>query len=135
MENPYSGNTVGKSIICNQSKGTYREMLKYHSLRDKVFSLKNLYAAFQHVKKNKGKAGLDRVSIRQFAKNLENNIQNIHKELKTAIYNPSPVLRVYIPKGKHDKRPLGILIVKDRVIQQAFRQIIEGKPPNESIWG
>ena len=32
---------------------------------------------------------------------------------------------MYIPKGKHDKRPLGIPIVKDRVIQQAFRQIIE----------
>ena len=78
-----------------------------------------------YVKKNKGKAGLDRVRIKQFAKNLENNIQNIHKELKTAIYNPSPVLRVYIPKGRHDKRPLGIPIVKDRVVQQAFRQIIE----------
>ncbi len=100
-------------------------MLKYHSLRDKVFSLKNLYAAFNHVKKNKGKAGLDRVSIKQFESDLENNIQNIHKELKTGIYNPSPVLRVYIPKGRHDKRPLGIPIVKDRVVQQAFRQIIE----------
>jgi len=100
-------------------------MPKYHSLRDKVFSLKNLYAAFQHVKRNKGKAGLDRVSIKQFESDLENNIQNIHKELKTAIYNPSPVLRVYIPKGRHDKRPLGIPIVKDRVVQQAFRQIIE----------
>ena len=124
-KHPYTGKTIAKPTIRNQSRGTYREMLKYHSLRDKVFSLKNLYAAFQHVKKNKGKAGLDRVSIRQFAKNLENNIQNIHKELKTAIYNPSPVLRVYIPKGRHDKRPLGIPIVKDRVVQQAFRQIIE----------
>ena len=95
-------------------------MLKYHSLRDKVFSLKNLYAAFHHVKKNKGKAGLDRVSIKQFESDLENTIQNIHKELRTALYNPSPVLRVYIPKGKHEKRPLGIPIVKDRVIQQAF---------------
>jgi len=100
-------------------------MQKYHSLRDKVFSLKNLYAAFQHVKKNKGKAGLDRVSIKQFESDLENNIQTIHKELKTEIYQPSPVLRVYIPKGTHDKRPLGIPIVKDRVVQQAFRQIIE----------
>ena len=54
-------------------------MLKYHSLRDKVFSLKNLYAAFKHVKKNKGKAGLDRVSIRQFESDLEKNILNIHK--------------------------------------------------------
>ncbi len=32
---------------------------------------------------------------------------------------------VYIPKGRHGKRPLGIPIVRDRVIQQAFRQIIE----------
>lgn len=100
-------------------------MLKYHSLRDKVFSLKNLYSAFQQVKKNKGKAGLDRVSIKQFETNLDVNIINIHKELKTAIYKPQPVLRVYIPKGKYEKRPLGIPIVKDRVIQQAFRQIIE----------
>ena len=54
-------------------------MLKYHSLRDKVFSLKNLYAVFKHVKKNKGKAGLDRVSIKQFESDLEKNILNIHK--------------------------------------------------------
>ncbi len=45
-------------------------MLKYHSLRDKVFSLKNLYSAFTKVKKNKGKAGLDRVSIKQFQDDL-----------------------------------------------------------------
>ncbi len=100
-------------------------MLKWHSLRDKVFSLKNLYSAFQHVKNNKGKAGLDRVSIKQFEADLDVNITNIHNELKTTIYKPSPVLRVYIPKGRHGKRPLGIPIVRDRVIQQAFRQIIE----------
>ncbi|MBE7547682.1 MAG: hypothetical protein HS127_11270 [Planctomycetia bacterium] len=74
-------------------------MLKYHSLRDKVFSLKNLYAAFKHVKKNKGKAGLDRVSIKQFESNLDVNIMSIHQELKTAIYNPAPVLRYTSPKA------------------------------------
>ncbi len=109
-------------------------MVKYHSLRDKVFNVQNLYAldtqcqgyaAFNHVKKNKGAAGLDRVSIQQFESDLEKNIQNIHKELKNDVYKPSPVLRVYIPKGRHEKRPLGIPIVKDRVVQQAFRQIIE----------
>jgi group II intron reverse transcriptase/maturase len=100
-------------------------MLKYHSLRDKVFSLKNLYLAFTKVKKNKGKAGLDRVSIKQFQADLDKNIMNIHKELRTEIYKPMPVLRVYIQKGRNKKRPLGIPIVKDRIIQQAFRQIIE----------
>lgn len=100
-------------------------MLKYHSLRDKVFSLKNLYFAFKKVKKNKGKASLDRVSIKQFQADLDKNIMNIHKKLKTAIYKPTPVLRVYIQKDRKKKRPLGIPIVKDRIIQQAFRQIIE----------
>lgn len=100
-------------------------MLKHHSLRDKVFNLKNLHSAFHHVKKNKGKAGLDRVSIKQFEADLDKNILNIHNELRTAVYNPAPVLRVYIPKGRKGKRPLGIPIVRDRVIQQAFRQIIE----------
>jgi group II intron reverse transcriptase/maturase len=90
-----------------------------------VFNLKNLYSAFEHVRKNKGCAGLDRVSIKQFESDLENNIMNIHKEMKTEIYKPKPVLRVYIPKGKNERRPLGIPTVKDRVVQQAIRQIIE----------
>lgn len=114
-----------KSAIRNKPKGEIRELLKYHSLRDKVFNPKNLHSSFKHVKRNKGKAGLDRVSIKQFEADLDTNIMNIHKELKTTTYKPSPALRVYIPKDRHDKRPLGILTVRDRVIQQAFRQIIE----------
>lgn len=69
-------------------KEEIKEMLKYHSLRDKIFSLKNLYSAFKKVKKNKGKAGLDSVSIKQFEADLDRNILNIHKELKSAIYIP-----------------------------------------------
>lgn len=99
--------------------------LKWHSLRDKVFSLKNLNSAFKHVKRNKGKAGLDRVSIKQFEANMGVNILNIQKKLKTEIYKPKPVLRVNIPKDRHKTRPLGIPTVADRVVQQAFRQIIE----------
>jgi group II intron reverse transcriptase/maturase len=100
-------------------------MIKHHSLRDKVFSLKNLYLAFEHVKRNKGKAGLDKVSINQFESDIDKNIMDIHKELKTEVYKPKPVLRVYIPKDKSERRPLGIPTVKDRIVQQAIRQIIE----------
>lgn len=119
------GKTIEKPINPNQSRGEYRELLKFHSLRDKIFCIKNLRSAFKHVKKNKGRAGLDRVSIHQFEADLENNLQAIHKSLKTNVYKPLPVVRVFIPKGRNDKRPLGIPTVKDRVVQQAFRQIIE----------
>jgi RNA-directed DNA polymerase len=89
-----------------------------------VFNPKNLHSAFKHVKKNKGKAGLDRVSIKQFEADLDANIMNIHKELKTTTYKPSPALRVYIPKGRHDKRPLGIPTVRDRVIHLNSMQFL-----------
>lgn len=82
-------------------------------------------SAFLHVKANKGRAGLDRVSIAQFETDLDVNIGTIHNKLKTEIYKPSPVLRVFIPKGRNQKRPLGIPTVCDRVVQQAFRTIIE----------
>ena len=92
------GKTIEKSICPNQPRGEYRELLKFHSLRDKIFNLKNLNSAFKHVKKNKGKAGLDRVSIHQFEADLENNIQAIHKRLRTEVYKPLPVVRVFYTK-------------------------------------
>ncbi|MDR4508060.1 MAG: hypothetical protein MRJ65_07450 [Candidatus Brocadiaceae bacterium] len=69
---------------------------------------------FKHVKKNKGKAGLDRVSIKQFETHLDENITRIHQELKTAY--PTTALRVYIPKGRKGKDHSGIPIVRDIVV-------------------
>lgn len=99
--------------------------LKYHSLRGKIASLSNLYEAFYKVKRNKGAAGVDRVSIAMFEGNLKENILAIHRQLMNQEYCPDPVLRRYIPKGRNELRPLGIPTVKARVIQQAFLQVLE----------
>ena len=56
---------------------------------------------------------------------LYDRINEIHCELKSGKYKPSPVKRTYIDKGDGTKRPLGIPTVKDRVVQQAVRNIIE----------
>ena len=97
---------------------------KVHSLVDKVYSRKNLALAWQAVRRNGGAGGVDRVSLEQYAANLEDNLEKLHEELRVKQYEPQPLRRVYIPKaGKKDQlRPLGIPAVRDRVCQQALTQ-------------
>lgn len=94
--------------------------LKHHSLIDKVYKRINLYVAFERVRQNKGAAGVDRVSLEEFERNLEENLEEIHRLLYEDKYEPQPVRRVYIPKPDGNKRALGIPTVRDRVTQQAL---------------
>lgn len=53
-------------------------------------------------------------------------IENLKAELKSGSYKPTPVRRVWIPKpGKNEKRPLGIPTIKDRVVQEMLRMLME----------
>ena len=100
-------------------------MKKYYSLIDKICNKNNILDAFKLVKKNKGAPGIDGETVLDFEKLLEEKINEIHCELKSGKYRPSPVKRTYIDKDDGTKRPLGIPTVKDRVVQQAVRNVIE----------
>jgi RNA-directed DNA polymerase len=98
----------------------------WFSLIDKVYRPTTLHAAWLRVKANKGSAGSDRQSIRDFERNLEGNLDRLHQELREGSYRPRPIRRVYIDKpGSKDKRPLGIPCVRDRVVQAALCLVIE----------
>jgi len=99
----------------------------WFSLIDKVYSEKNLRAAFKRVRKNKGAPGIDNVTVAHFELDLEHNITKLIEELKTGTYQPQMIKRVYIdkPGKKGEKRPLGIPTVKDRVVQTALRSALE----------
>jgi RNA-directed DNA polymerase len=98
----------------------------WFSLIDKVYRPTTLYAGWLTVKANKGSAGSDRQSIKDFEENLTDNLARLHDELREDRYRPRPIRRVYIDKpGSKDKRPLGIPCVRDRVVQAALRLVIE----------
>lgn len=98
---------------------------KWYSLMDKVWTLPNMEEAFLEVKRNRGAAGVDGVTIAEFEFGMEDNVQILHKELRNKKYKPRPVKRVYIPKPDGSERPLGIPTVRDRVVQASVRRVIE----------
>ncbi len=81
-------------------------------------------AAFKAVKRNRGAAGIDKVTIDLYAKNSCTNLTNLMRKLKDRNYFPKPLKRVYIPKGKRKMRPLGIPTVDCRIAQEVIRRLI-----------
>lgn len=99
---------------------------KWFSLIDKVYSAKNLHAAFREVAANEGAAGVDHVTIEMFADRLDENVEHLTEALRSGTYEPQSVRRTWIPKpGSTDRRPLGIPTVRDRVVQSALRHVLE----------
>jgi RNA-directed DNA polymerase len=99
---------------------------KWFRLYDKVFSERNLLAAFQQVASQKGAAGVDHVSVDQFEGGLPETLWEVSDKLKHGTYQPQSIRRVWIPKpGTHETRPLGIPTVRDRTVQAAVVNVIE----------
>jgi len=100
-------------------------MRKYYSLYGHLLHKQVLYEAFRHVKRAKGCAGIDGQSLGAFADNLDEELSRLLHELKEKRYQPSPVKRVVIAKSGGGERKLGIPSVRDRVVQQALRSLLE----------
>jgi RNA-directed DNA polymerase len=98
---------------------------KWFSLMDKVFAPKTLALAWTKVRANKGAAGVDGQSIERFAARAELYLSELSAALREGTYHPQAVKRVDIPKGDGKTRPLGIPTVKDRIVQQGVRLVIE----------
>jgi RNA-directed DNA polymerase len=98
---------------------------RWFSLIDKVYRAETLRAAWQKVKANAGAAGVDGQSVERFAARAEMYLEELSTALKRGTYRPQPVRRVEIPKGGGKFRPLGIPVVKDRIVQTALKFVLE----------
>ena len=98
--------------------------IKAHSLTGRVTETL-MRTAFRNVKRNRGAAGIDKVSIRLFENNLDQNLLALMRELKSrGTFKPLPLRRVWIPKGDVKTRPLGIPAVRDRIAQEVLRLLL-----------
>jgi RNA-directed DNA polymerase len=99
---------------------------RFHALYDRIFRPDILWRAWEEVRRNGGSAGVDGVTIEEVEREgVERFLDQIVQDLKAGKYRPQPVRRVYIPKSDGRQRPLGIPAVRDRVVQQACKIVIE----------
>jgi RNA-directed DNA polymerase len=97
---------------------------RFYSLYDKVYRDDILEHACELVTENRGAPGVDGEIVWP-EKVRKENLAKLKEELRSQTYKPLPVRRVNIPKPDGGIRPLGIPCVRDRIVQQAARLVLE----------
>ena len=108
-----------------QAQPTYQ----FKDLYSLVWNPNFLEVALMRILANRGSrsAGIDGITLSNFdaPEYRTNFIQNLSQALRTKTFTPTPGRRVYIPKANGQKRPLGILTIKDRVVQMTLKILLE----------
>lgn len=96
----------------------------YENLMEAAVADGNYQLALEAVKRNRGSAGMDRMTTAELGPHLQTNWWILKDKLLKGSYVPTPVKRVEIPKPNGGKRMLGIPTVQDRFIQQLLLQVL-----------
>jgi RNA-directed DNA polymerase len=125
MSLPTPSENVAKLQTSLQTKAKAEPAFRFYALWDKVCRKDVLLEAYRRCRANAGVAGVDGETFEQIdAQGPERWLERLREELTTGRYVPQPLLRVWIPKSNGGQRPLGIPIIRDRVVQMAAVLII-----------
>jgi group II intron reverse transcriptase/maturase len=100
--------------------------MKERDVLVKVYEPGRLQRAWQQVRQNAGAAGIDQMTVEEFAQREEHLLARIHAKLQAGHYRFQPARRVLIPKaGTSKKRKLGIPVVMDRIVGASMHSVLE----------
>jgi RNA-directed DNA polymerase len=69
--------------------------------------------------------GIDGVTWQAYGESLEEKLKDLHNRVHRGSYRARPARRTYIPKADGSKRPLSILCLEDKIVQQAVVYVLE----------
>jgi RNA-directed DNA polymerase len=106
------------AALARQFPGSPLTTLSHH------IDIEWLREAYRRTRKD-GAPGIDGQSAKEYAADLEGNLQRLLERAKAGVYRAPPVRRTYIPKGTGERRPLGIPTFEDKVLQRAVAMVLE----------
>src|SRR5487761_824881 len=100
---------------------------RFHALHDKVYRRDVLQRAWEQVRRNRGAAGIDGITLSDVEEyGVDRLLGELARDLKDGSFAALPARRVFTPKpGKAERRPLSIPPVRDRIVQAAVKIALE----------
>jgi group II intron reverse transcriptase/maturase len=83
-----------------------------------------LTEAFHRLRKDAA-SGIDGQTAAEYAEGLQENLRDLHERLRTQTYRATPIKRTWIPKEDGSQRPIGTLILEDKIVQKAVAMLLE----------
>ena len=100
-----------------------RKNLKFTALMHHI-DIDLLRKSYWKLKRNAA-SGIDGVDWRAYGERLDERLSLLHKRIQLGSYRAQPSRRVYIPKADGSQRPLSILCIEDKVVQQAVVEVLQ----------
>jgi group II intron reverse transcriptase/maturase len=82
-----------------------------------------LKEAYRRTRKD-GAAGVDGVTAKEYAENLDENLRDLHERLRSGRYEAPPVKRAWLEKDDGGERPIGMPVFEDKIAQRAVAMIL-----------
>jgi retron-type reverse transcriptase len=92
-----------------------------------------LQEAFHRLRKDAA-PGIDGQTAAEYAEDLRANLSDLYERLRTRTYRATPIKRTWIPKEDGSQRPIGTLILEDKIVQKAVAMLLEEVFEQEFVW-
>ncbi len=119
---PQSRERVSKGIAGVRAAARKGKKTRFTALLHHV-DTQLLRQSFYQLKRNAA-TGVDGVTWKEYEQELDGRIERLWDAVQSGRYRAQPTRRVYIPKANGGRRPLGIVALEDKIVQQAVSQVL-----------
>lgn len=109
---------VLKELLLIHQRAKVDKQMRFTTLMHHIYNIDMLRLSYLEIKRNAA-SGVDQETWETYGRKLENNLQELSKNLKSGEYKAKAVRRVYIPKADGKQRPLGVTALEDKIVQRA----------------